>query len=46
MPLRLTILVFLVMAAWRDIATRTIPDAIGLLLLATSALMPESVMVP
>ena len=37
--LALAILVFLVMAAWRDIATRTIPDTIGLLLLATSALM-------
>ena len=37
--LALAILVFLMMAAWRDVATRTIPDTIGLLLLATSALM-------
>ncbi len=33
------VLVLLVMAAWRDIATRTIPDTIGLLLLATGGLM-------
>jgi prepilin peptidase CpaA len=37
--LALAVLVLLVMAAWRDIATRTIPDTIGLLLFATGGLM-------
>ena len=33
-----TILALLLIAAWRDVATRTIPDAIGLLLVPTGAL--------
>ena len=36
--LLITILALLLVAAWHDVATRTIPDAIGLLLLAAGAL--------
>src|SRR4051812_19316082 len=36
-PFSLTMLLLLMLAAWRDVATRTIPNGIGLLLVATGA---------
>lgn len=38
MPFVLTMLALLVAGAWRDIATRTIPDSVSLLLLAAGGL--------